>query len=489
MGKKEKLRGLKKGRAGRLAGIAGMAGSVAGNAMRAAGALATTGSVHKASEELHRRTAAKLAESLGDMKGLPMKVGQLLSYVDEFVPAKHRSLYRETLSSLQAQTRPLDWEAIEGTLVASMGHSIEDVFAEFDREPIAAASIGQVYKARLQSGLQVAVKVQYPGIREAIENDLNNAGSIMKPLLAVMPKVAMDAAVADLQDRLLSECDYAGEAKAQELFYRLYESDEHIVIPRVIHELCGPQVLVTEFIDGLGYQDLFEQCTAEERSRAGHTIHRFVYQSLYRHGILNTDPHPGNYVFLRDGRVAFLDFGSVQHYPDSLRQGFCDLCMATVDGIRGPALRTLIDATFGIPEHIELDETFWQLAEDFMYLCSEPVCAPQPYTYSPSLVSRISAKTAEARTMLMKRSLKMGIWTPTRKGVVFMYRINFGLNSILAELGARGEWRDQARASCRPVVQPIRHQEKSSHSDIEAMHLAPLGTPLDLSRESPPQPS
>ncbi len=455
MGNDEKLRGLKKGRASRFAGFAGIAGSMAGNAVRAVGAFATTGSVHKASEEMHRRTAEKLAASLGDMKGLPMKMGQMLSYVDEFIPAKHRTLYRETLNKLQAKTRPMDWEFIEDTLNENIGKPIADAFAEFDIEPIAAASIGQVYEARLHDGMKVAVKVQYPGIAEAIDNDLNNLGAMFKPLLMVIPKVAMSAAAADLQERLISECDYPREAEMQKLFHRLYEDDEQIIIPRVIDELCGPQVLVTEFIEGMTYQDLLEQSTAEECSKAGAILCRFAYQSLYQFGILNTDPHPGNYIFLKDGRVAFLDFGSVQHYPESMRQAFSNLCQATMDNVRGPVVRELIDATFGIPDHIELDEELWKVAEDFIHLCGEPFSAPQPYTYQPDLVSRISAKTGEIRNMLIQRTLKMGMWTPTQKGIVFMYRINFGLNSILAELGACGDWQVQARKWCneqRPEI-------------------------------------
>ena len=468
MGNDEKLRGLKKGRASRLAGFAGLATSVAGNALRAAGALAKTGSVQKAGEELHRRTAENLAASLGDMKGLPMKVGQMLSYIDEFVPSKHRALYRETLSKLQSKTRPMDWESIEGTLVTSLGHPVDQVFAEFNKEPIAAASIGQVYEARLHDGMKVAVKVQYPGIAEAIANDLNNVGSIMKPLLAVIPKVSVDAAATDLQERLLSECDYVSEAQAQEHFYGLYEYDEKIVIPKVIHELSSPQVLVTEFIDGLTFQELFEQRTAEQRSEVGATIHRFVYQSLYKHGVLNTDPHPGNYIFLDDGRVAFLDFGSVQFYSESLRKAFCELTMATIHGVRGQNLRSLVDATFGIPAHVELDEAFWLVAEDFIHLCAEPTCAAQPYTYDPSLVRRISAKTAEIRTMLMQRTLKTGIWTPTQKGMVFMYRINFGLNSLLAELGACGNWQAHAQTACAVGTRYINHSFSEPTSELSS---------------------
>ncbi|HCP48139.1 MAG TPA: hypothetical protein DIU15_19025, partial [Deltaproteobacteria bacterium] len=407
-----------------------------------------SGSMSRASEHMHERVAETLATSLGEMKGMPMKLGQMLSYIDELMPAKHREAYREGLAKLQAQTPAMDWSSIEGLLERNLGAPPDEFFAEIDHEPIAAASIGQVYRARLHNGDSVAVKVQYPGIAESVASDLDNAKLLAAPMFAMVPRVAMEGAISDLRSRLQLECDYALEAQSQLTFADLWAGDDEIYVPRVYQEMCGPQVLVTEFIEGESWAQMMARTDAADRARYGRILFRFVYHSLYAFGIFNTDPHPGNYLFMPDGRVAFLDFGSVHRYEDSTRRDFCELALLCMHKQRGPEMRRVIHRTFGIPEHVKPDEELWQLFETFCIACAEPWAAPQPYKFKPELLADISANTSKARSMLLKRILRDGLWTPERSGIAFMYRINFGLNSLLCELGPETDWREIINAAC-----------------------------------------
>ncbi len=446
----ELLDGLATSRGRRLTRMALLGGRMAGNVARAAASVAVTGSVARASEQLHERAVETLATSLGEMKGLPMKLGQMLSYIDELVPAEHRDTYREGLSRLQAQTPAMEWSSIEGLLARNLGAPPDEVFAEFDREPLAAASIGQVYRARLHSGEAVAVKVQYPGIAESVASDLDNARVLASPMFAMVPRVAMDRALGDLRERLQLECDYALEARSQRTFREIWTGDDEIVVPRVYPELCGPQVLVTEFIEGESWAQMMARAGTEERARYGRILFRFVYHSLYGHGIFNTDPHPGNYLFMPDGRVAFLDFGSVHQYEEPTRRSFCELALLCMHQQRGAEIRRVIDRAFGIPAHVEPDEALWELFEDFCIACAEPWAAPQPYRFRPELLAEISANTSRARKKLVKRMLRHGLWTPERSGIAFLYRINFGLNSLLCELAPEADWREIIHTACTP---------------------------------------
>jgi len=444
------LHGLAAKRSRRFASMARLSGQMAGNVVRSAASVAVSGSVARASAQMHERMAETLATSLGEMKGLPMKFGQMLSYIDELVPAEHRETYREGLARLQAQTPAMEWSSIEGLLEKNLGAPPDEVFAEIDHTPIAAASIGQVYRARLKSGETVAVKVQYPGIVESVTSDLANAKLLAAPLFAMVPRVAMEGAIHDLRERLQFECDYALEAQNQALFGSLWDGDKEIYVPRVYPDLCGPQVLVTEFIEGESWEEMMASAAPEQQARYGRILFRFVYHSLYRHGVFNTDPHPGNYLFMPDGRVAFIDFGSVQHYEESARLSFCNLALLCMRKERGPEMREAIDRTFGIPDHVEPDEELWELFETFCIACAEPWAAPQPYKFEPGLLASISANTSQARNMLVKRILKHGLWTPERSGIAFMYRINFGLNSLLCELAPEENWRELILEACAP---------------------------------------
>jgi predicted unusual protein kinase regulating ubiquinone biosynthesis (AarF/ABC1/UbiB family) len=427
-----------KGRLGRLGMLGGLAGSLAGELAGAATRVAVGAAREEASRLFHKEAAQKLLASLGRMKGLPMKAGQMLSYIDDFIPLEHRETYRETLRQLQVKARPMPTAELTRAIARELGKPPEELFQRFDPEPIAAASIGQVYRATLKSGAEVAVKVQYPGIREAIESDLKNLDVLRAALGVILPKVDVENSIHDLTSRILEECDYRSELRNQEQFRTLWECDPEVLVPRAFPELSGDTVLVSEFVEGKYWQRMMDETEAPERSRLGRTIARFVFRSLYVFAMFNADPHPGNYVFLADGRVAFLDFGCVQRYPEETLRAFRTVREAAKEGLRGAPFQKLLVEAYGLPADFDQEE--WEFMEEFVRACFWPLLAPQPYRYDRAYTQRLADLSLRGARVGARKALQKGVWEAKRPGLLFLNRINFGLNSLLAALGAEADW-------------------------------------------------
>ena len=283
------MKAVPTGRIRRVAKLGGLATGLAGSIAGAAGRLALGRDT--ASAHFHRRAAETLLASLDGMKGLPMKLGQMLSYVDDLVPPEHRAIYRETLGKLQASGQSLPFEVVRPIIEEDIG-PIDDSFAEFDETPIAAASIGQVFRARLHDGREVAVKVQYPGIADAVRADLKNADSLVGAFGLVLPKVEIQSAFDELSTLLIQECDYAHELANQVEMARLFADDPDVVIPDVVPEQSGPRVLTTVLVRGRTWDDVVASADRVEQKRLGGIIFRFVFRAAYVHGVVNADPHP-----------------------------------------------------------------------------------------------------------------------------------------------------------------------------------------------------
>jgi predicted unusual protein kinase regulating ubiquinone biosynthesis (AarF/ABC1/UbiB family) len=261
-------------------------------------------------EQRHLETAMKMVGALGQMKGAAMKLGQFASFIDtEFIPDEYREIYQEQLAKLRTDAPAMPWEKVETILEEEYdGEPLSELFAEFETEAFAAASIGQVHRAELLDGREVAVKIQYPGIAEALDADLRNAGTLVRLARALAPGLDAKAIAAELRERVMEELDYEYEAQNQRSFSRAYRDHPFIYVPDVITRLSRRRVLVTELVEGLGFEQV-KQLPHEERSRFGEIVFRGSFGSIYHLRHFNADPHPGNYILMADGRVAFLDFG------------------------------------------------------------------------------------------------------------------------------------------------------------------------------------
>src|SRR4051795_7507699 len=260
-------------------------------------------------DKRHLEAAERMVDALGQLKGAAMKIGQLASFIDtEFLPPEYRELYQEKLADLRSSAPPMEWKKVRQVLEEEWDEPPEELFEDFEHDAAAAASIGQVHRATLPDGRHVAVKIQYPGVAKALRADMQNAGMIMRLAKALAPGLDAKAAAEELKERVLEELDYEYEAQNQRTFARAYRGHPFIYVPDVITRLSRSRVLVSEWVDGIGFEEV-RALPQEKKDRFGEIVFRFCFGSIYHLQHFNADAHPGNYLLLNDGRVAFLDFG------------------------------------------------------------------------------------------------------------------------------------------------------------------------------------
>ncbi|HEX9970419.1 MAG TPA: AarF/UbiB family protein [Acidimicrobiales bacterium] len=390
--------------------------------------------------EFHARHAARYAELLGDMKGAMMKVGQLLSFVDsaDLVPEPYREVYRTALAQLQADAPPMPPDLVAEIVEAELGERPDVAFDWFSPLPLAAASIGQVHAAHLRDGREVAVKVQYPGVAEAIEADLRN-GELLAQVLKLgqsmlgplAPKVDARAVADEVRDRVGEELDYRTELANQQLFYDLYREHPTIRIPYLVPERSAARVLTMELVDGMRWAAAIE-APRELRDQWGAVIACFVYGSLYTYGVFNADPHPGNYLFHEDGSVTFLDFGCIKRFEPQQVEHMKVLERAVLRDDPELLRSAFVALGFLGEEAPPADELMaWYRP---LY---EPVLAPQPATYT----HEYAAASVRRHFDPLGPSGKLIRRFDLPRDFMFLGRIVVGLNSVLAGLGATADWR------------------------------------------------
>jgi predicted unusual protein kinase regulating ubiquinone biosynthesis (AarF/ABC1/UbiB family) len=301
--------------------------ALAPSTVRFASSLATTvmRSPDRAVEILERRhedIADHALEVLGSLRGGAMKIGQLASFVDvEFVPPEYRAIYQERLAHLRDSAPPMSWRKVSRVLEREWDQPVESLFEDFAADAAAAASSGLVHRAVLPGGRTVAVKVQYPEIADAVASDLDLAAMGIRMAKTMAPGLDPEVVIAELRERIMEELDYELEAQHQRFFARSYRGHPFAHVPEVVTDLSRRRVLVSDWVEGRPFSEMVRLPEAD-RDPIGEQIYRFYYGSMHRIGRYNTDPHPGNYLLQGDGRIAFLDFGSVKLVdPDWLEAG------------------------------------------------------------------------------------------------------------------------------------------------------------------------
>ncbi|MFK8025547.1 MAG: ABC1 kinase family protein [Ilumatobacter sp.] len=380
------------------------------------------------------KSSEQVAAELGQMKGALMKLGQMASYLDDGLPEP----LRIALSQLQADAPPMSTELARATVEAELGATIEELFVEFDDEPIAAASIGQVHRAiistvdpeGLASEQAVAVKVQYPGVGEAIASDLRNAdmlGLLLKQSFGGLDPSEM---VDEIKVRLADEVDYELEAANQQRFADYYRGHPFVRIPEVVPEYSTKRILTTELATGHRWSEMLER-GQDVRDQVGEIIFRFVFRSLYRFGAFNGDPHPGNYLFHDDGTVTFLDFGLVKHFTDDELTMFASMVEAAAVKHDAAQFRQIVEDAgmllAGAP--VDTDEV-----GEYFSLFYDTVREDREMTWTREYANDVVRHTFD-------RSSPISQYATVPRAFVFIQRINLGLYALLGELGARGNYR------------------------------------------------
>ncbi len=380
-------------------------------------------------ERFHARTAEGYAELLGHSKGVLMKVGQMLSMVDmaaidegAFAP------YQKALSRLQAAAPPMDASLARDVLEADLGRTVGELFAEFSDDPIAAASIGQVHRAVLHDGRQVAVKIQYPGVAQAIRDDLANTELVTTFLrlgiaTSGVSRIDMRSMAEEMSSRIAEEVDYRHEAASITAVGELFRGHPFIRIPEVIGENSGDRVLTMTYLDGADWAGA-QHASQELKDIWGEAIWRFVGGSLCHGNLFHADPHPGNYRFGADGSVGIVDFGCVRRYTEGQRRRIVDLMFGM--GYLSPAewRRLMVKGGF-IPTDstISAEDAYSWMAEAY-----QEFLAPQPVTYDRETADRSARKTFSIRDPRVRHFTVPGEHT-------YFGRITFGINIILGTLG------------------------------------------------------
>ena len=302
---------IPKGRIRRTAKVAGLAGGQTARnyATKTANLARGEEARHAAMTKRQAEAAEQILEVLGNMKGAAMKVGQVASFIDTGAfPEEFQERIQEKLAELRDSAPQVSFKEMRKVIESELGESLKETFAEFNEDAVAAASIGQVYRARLHDGRDVAVKVQYPGVAQAVRSDLQNLGLLMRVAKKIAPGMDSKAMTKEIRERVTDELDYEQEAQAQRAFGRAWRGHPFVMVPAVVTSLTRERVLVTEWAEGMGFEEV-RGLPQAERDRFGEILFRFFFGSLYRIGHFSGDPHPGNFKLMADGRVAFLDFG------------------------------------------------------------------------------------------------------------------------------------------------------------------------------------
>ena len=382
-----------------------------------------------AEERFQLRTAADVADALGNMKGALMKVGQIASYVGDGLP----EAFRTALADLQQDAPPMSAELAAQVVEEELGAPPHRLFARWDSEPMAAASIGQVHGAVTVEGRDVAVKVQYPGVDHAIRSDLANAGWLFAMLGQMFPGMEPGPIVDEIKARLLEELDYRIEAGNQRLFADYYDGHPLIHVPPVLDEYSTGRVLTTELAVGARFDEL-ERWSERERDLAGETIVRFVFGSLFRMHAFNGDPHPGNYLFRPGGRVTFLDFGLVKRFtPEEV--AIVEKLIKAMSVDQDPhAFRVALEsAGFLKGGQPFSDEHVADYFRHFFSFASSGGTTSFTPEYANKTVKRLMDTSGPYADIM-----KAGNAPPF---AVVLQRINLGLLAILGRLHATADWR------------------------------------------------
>lgn len=392
-----------------------------------------------------RASAERALKTLGELRGLAMKVGQTVSYVDGLLPPEATEVYQKTLAALQSQAPTVSFEELKAEVERGLGRPLAEAYVRFEEEPLAAASIGQVHRAAILdpdgSGreIEVVVKVQYPSIAHALNSDLKNLDSL-RPMVAMLaPGADTRGGFEEVIKHIAQELDYTQELAHQERFRELVKDLPGMAVPRPYATHTGKNVLTMDYVKGRTLREVAESAPQELRDRVGVAIFRFTLGLAMGRGVFNTDPHPGNYLVTDDGTVTFLDFGSVKELPEGLYRQWREVATLLVSG-QYDEWRRRSSELFGMEA---MDPEVRRLQQDQMIATAAMVARDEEVT-----IDRAMLREAVRGGVRTARDIgRTAGWIPSRSKTValppdfvMVGRMQVGLFAVLAQLRPRANW-------------------------------------------------
>jgi len=332
---KDKEAKLTQGRAKRVLKVGGVATSVGSSYLWESlrKPFRSSGDHQRALLDTHIRNAMRIVESSKELKGAFMKLVQMLSMRDDILPAEAL----DVLSIVQSQVPPMDYSEIRQQLANELGGEPENLFATFETEAFAAASLGQVHRATLPSGELVVVKVQYPGVEETVDQDLRNLKALLNTFTLIgrdvmQQEIDHSEVIEELEQRLSEELDYENEARNNRRFQKMFADDPEVEIPAVYPEFSSRRVLTMGLLEGYPFADILKRGVDQTlKDWVAIKYFRMVWRQVFEFGVLHTDPHPGNYLVTYHPHIGMLDFGSIRIFPPKIRKAYLGMAAAMLD--------------------------------------------------------------------------------------------------------------------------------------------------------------
>jgi predicted unusual protein kinase regulating ubiquinone biosynthesis (AarF/ABC1/UbiB family) len=378
--------------------------------------------------DTHIKNAVKIVERSKELRGAFTKLVQMLSMRDDILPTE----VLQVLSASQSSVPPMDYPLIRKQIIKELGRPPEALFAEFDDEAFAAASLGQVHKARLKSGKDVVVKVQYPGVEETVNQDLKNLKALLQTFTRIgrdvlRQKIDSSDVYRELEERLHEELDYINEAKNIAIFQKMFRDDDEVIIPEVYPDLSSRRVLTMGYVEGYPFQTILGPGVEQAlKDWVAIKYFRVLWRQIFEYGVLHTDPNPGNYLVTYHPKLAILDFGSIRIFPESIRQNYHRLAKAILADDRDTMARCFVELDYLDPQ--DNPEPMCRI----MRIIFEPVLKDCPY--HPQRYNSVERAMQIATIALENRIFK----DPGHR--VFLMRALMGLDAYLKQLGTETNW-------------------------------------------------
>jgi predicted unusual protein kinase regulating ubiquinone biosynthesis (AarF/ABC1/UbiB family) len=451
----------------RVARTAKLGRLAAGQAVRQAGTRAANvarsrDGAQAALERRHLEAAEQIVAALGTMKGAAMKLGQVLSFLDVgLVPEEHREEFQAKLAALRDAAPKVSFKDMRKVIEQELDDDLSELFASFDEEAIAAASIGQVYRATLHDGREVAVKVQYPGVAAAVRADMQNLGLIMRVVKRMTPGLDVKAMTEEIRLRIDEELDYELEAQNQRSLARIFRGHPFIHVPDVVTRMSRERVIVSEFVEGVGFEQLKGYPQAE-RDRIGEIVFRFFFGCLLRHHQFSGDPHPGNFMLMADGRVAFLDFGLFKRMTAADVEHELAIARAVVEQDAQALFELFASAGFlPQPERVQPDDLLAYLTDTIGWYTHDGELG-----LTPEVATRVAIESSDMRSSHF-RSMRHQDISPEH---LFPLRMQLLTLAVLGQLRASANWHRIAREWIYgdPAVTELGRMEEEFYGRVAA---------------------